>query len=281
MSDYYKQDVQTILKELNSSKSGLSSIKARVLLEKNGPNVIKTEKGDSLIVKLLRQFKDILVIILIIASVISFLLGEKSDAIIIFGIVILNAIIGFVQEYKAENAINALKKMIAPKAKVSRDGKQMEIPAEDVVEGDILILDEGAKIVADARIIESFDLRCEQSVLTGESVPVSKNENIIKKVATIVDQTNMVFSGTSVARGKALAIVTGTGSNTEFGKIAQATSSISKGLSPLQKELNDLAKMIAKITLVVCAVVLIAGLIKGQDPIKMFLGIFLLKFRNF
>ncbi|PLW80080.1 ATPase [Candidatus Woesearchaeota archaeon] len=269
--DYYKEDFEKVLKSLETNHKGLTSDRAEILLRKLGPNELTKKKDFSIQKAILSQFTDLMVIILIIAALISFFLGEKADAIVIFGIVILNAIIGFLQEFKAEKSIEALQNMLSPKAKVIRDGTQKIIDAKNLVLGDIIIIEEGDKVPADARIIEEFGLKTDESSLTGESLPQKKFSSKIESKKTVNDQKNMVFLGTSVAHGNAKCVVTSTGDKTEFGKVAKLTTGIKKEQSPLQKELYKVGKFIAKATLLLVLLVFIGGILTGGSMFDMFL----------
>lgn len=219
-------------------------------MEQFGPNIIREKRKTPLIIQFLGQFKDILVIILIAASIFAYAAGEKIDGSVIIGIVVLNATIGFFQGYKAEKAIEALKKLLAPKARVARDGAEMMIDAKDLVPGDIVILNEGDKISADCKIEREYELRADESILTGESTPVKKD----------AEKNNKLFMGTQITRGNCAAVVTETGMRTEFGRIAQLTSETKKDKSPLQKELAHIGIFVGKITIAISAVLFLIGI---------------------
>lgn len=268
--DYYQEDFEKVLDNLHTNKEGLTDAEVKDLLLAYGPNEITKDKEFSKLKAFLGQFTDLMVIILIMASAVSFFLGEKVDAVVIFGIVILNAIIGFIQEFKAEKSIEALQNMVSPKARVVRNGVESIINAKFLVPGDIIILEEGDKIPADARIIEEYGLNTDESSLTGESLPQKKFIHSIKYNKTINDQKNMVFMGTSVSHGNARAVVTCTGKNTEFGKIAKLTTNIKLQVSPLQKELFKIGKFIAKATFILVLLVFIGGVLSGGSLFDMF-----------
>jgi len=264
---------EDVLKNFSSAEhAGLTSQEAESRLAKLGKNKLVAKKKVTILQRFAEQFKELMVIILIIAGVIAFILDENIDASIIFFIVILNALIGVLQEYKAEKAIEALKKMMNPQATVIRDGKKKVISAEELVPGDIIILEEGTRIPADCRILEGIMLKVDEAVLTGESVPRTKNDAVIEtKEIAIGDMTNMLFMGTIITNGRCSAIVTATGMSTEFGKIAGLTADIKEEKSPLQKEIVRVGKFIAKATLVICIIVFALGIASGKSFFDMFL----------
>lgn len=264
---------EDVIKHFSSSENtGLSQQEATARLAKFGKNKLAAQKKITLFQHFLNQFKELMVIILLIVGAIAFSLGEVFDAVVILFIVILNAIIGVVQEFKAEKAIDALKKMMNPHATVVRDSQKRIIAAEDLVPGDIVILEEGTRVPADCRILEGIMLKVDESVLTGESVPQTKSEAAMDEKETAVsDRTNMLFTGTSIIKGRCCAIVTATGMQTEFGKIAGLTSEIKDEKSPLQKQIVKVSKLIAKAVLIICAVVFVIGLIGGKSWFDMFL----------
>ncbi|MBR9677419.1 cation-translocating P-type ATPase [Candidatus Woesearchaeota archaeon] len=261
---FHTKEVKTLLKEYNSTAKGISKADARYRLQKYGPNkLVKTQKISKIKI-LFTQFKDILVLILVLAAILSFFFGDGTDVAVIMAIVILNALIGFFQEYKAEKSLEALKNMITPTAVVLREGVQQEIKVEQLVPGDIIILNEGSKIPADARLIEVNEFRTQEAALTGESLPQKKFVKTISKLSTQVgDRDNMVFMGTSVSHGTAKALVVTTGMNTEFGQIASLTQDVKKELSPLQREMLHVGSITAKATAAVTIIVLIAGTLKA------------------
>lgn len=251
-----------------SRSSGLSSQEASERLEDYGYNKLKVKKQEPLWLKFLHQFTDLMVVVLITAAVVSIIVAliekkpeELTDAYIILGIVFLNAIIGFMQEFKAEKALEALQKMVAPRVRVIRDGTEQIIDAELLVPGDIMILAEGDKISADAELFEANELRIEESALTGESVPVQKNLSDKVKAHDLHHNPHLIFMGTAVSSGSGKAIVTHTGMQTEFGKIADMTISTTKDKSPLQKELTKIGLFVGKITLLISAVLFVVGMV--------------------
>lgn len=243
---------------------GLGPDEANSRLEKFGPNMLGTEKKVSRLSRLLHQFKSPVVIILIVATVISFALGETVDAVAILTIVIINSLIGFFQEIKAEAAVEALKKMSAPKGRVIRDGKIHEIPASQIVPGDILFLESGDFVAADARLIEARQVSADEAVLTGESIPVTKRTSPVEIETVVADRKNMLFAGTAVATGTARAIVTTTGLKTEIGKIASLLESTDKASTPLQLRLEEVSQKLLWACGVVVILVAILGYLHGE-----------------
>ncbi|MBU1849638.1 MAG: HAD-IC family P-type ATPase [Nanoarchaeota archaeon] len=270
--DFCGKGVNEVFELLKTSEQGLSNSEVEERLKKFGHNILVEKKKESLFHKFLMQFTDMLVIILIIAAVISFFLGEYTDGSVILFIVVLNAFIGFFQEFKAERALEALKAMIHPVAVVMRGGQKKEISVGDLVPGDIIVLEEGAKIPADARVFDVAELRCDEAILTGESTPQHKSVDAIEGVyISPADMDNMVFMGTAVTHGRGRAIVVNTGMKTEFGKIAGLTANIEEEKSPLKKELFNVGKFIAKATLVTCLLIFLFGLISGNGLFEMFM----------
>jgi len=252
--EYYSSGIKEVLKELNTTENGLSNEEAKNRLEKYGLNRLKEEKGLSPFKIFFNQFKSFLIIILILAAIISFFIGEVADSLVILVIVVLNALIGFFQEYKAEKTIEALKKLEALKTTVIRDGKEQVILAEGLVIGDIIKIEAGDKIPADCRIIYSNNVNVDEAALTGESVPASKVDKTVN-TKNIADQKNMLFSGTLVTRGIGRAVVVRTAMDTEIGKIATLVQETKADKTPLQKKLDGLARFLGIAILVVIALV--------------------------
>lgn len=271
--DIYKGDVQTFLSKINvDTQKGLTEEQVKEKTEIFGENVLREKKKKSTFQKILDQFKDFMVIILIIASVISGLLGELVDSIVIIAIVIVNAILGVVQEGKAEKAIEALQKMSAPNAKVIRNNELVVIPSSQIVPGDVCILEAGDIVPADMRLIESSSLKAEEASLTGESVPVEKMHNaMIVNNASLGDRVNMCFMSTAITYGRGKGIVVATGIYSEIGSIADRLQDIKEEPTPLQRNLNELGKWLGIICLAVCAVVFAHGVIMGGEVIEVFL----------
>ena len=276
---FHANSAESVLKELNASSSGLTTSEVNSLKEKYGENKLREKKKKSTITKFFEQFKDVMILILIGAAIVSFVLAcmsnhpsEFFEPVLILLIVVLNAIMGTLQENKAEKALDALKNMSAPHAKVIRNGKEDLIDAKDLVPGDIIKLEAGDFIPADARLISSASLKSEESALTGESVPSEKDASaVVAENSGIGDRTNMVFSGCSVSYGTATAVVTATGMNTEMGKIANLLSAEEDTQTPLQKKLASLGKYLGVVALVACAIIFIIGLISRLDPMNLFM----------
>ena len=276
---WHTLDKEKVLNEFGTSeKLGLSEITAKKIQEKKGKNKLRDKPKEKLIVKFIKQFKDFMIIILIIASIVSAGMSwyegsnDYIDSIIIIAIVILNAIMGVLQEAKAEKSIESLKKMTPQKTKVIRDGLEKEINVEDVVPGDIVILEAGNYIPADCRLLECFNFKVEESSLTGETVPVLKDASKIcnEKVA-LGDMVNMVFMASIVVNGHAKAIVTETGMDTRVGKIANMIIENEAPETPIQKKLNQVGKILGVVCLIICLIIFIIGLIKNIDPMEMFM----------
>ncbi len=271
--EFYQMDVKEVFSKLNTGKNGLAGNEAKTRLERYGYNALKEVKGPSAFAIFLNQFKNSLVIILIIATLISLVLGEYIDASAIFAIVILNAFLGLYQEYNAEKSIDALKKLQALKTIVIRDGKKIELEARELVPGDVVILEEGSKIPADSRLIEVINLQTVEGSLTGESTPVSKHVNPIDK-AQVSERKNMVFSGTNVSRGRGIAVVVSTGMNTEIGKIAHLIETSEEKETPLQKQLANFGKWLGIIILAIAAIVFVGELVEAGTFFQLLQGQF-------
>ena len=265
MKEIYQKQKEELLKGVDAEK-GLTGEKAKALLEEKGENVLMEGAKKSTLAVFLGQFADLLVIILIVAAVISIFSGNVESTIVIFAVIILNAILGTVQYVKAEKSLESLKALSSPHAKVIRDGVKKEILSKDVVEGDILLLEAGDMIVADGRIIENYSLQVNESSLTGESTNVDKKDEIIDKEVPLGDRVNMVYSGSLVTYGRAKILVTGTGMNTEMGKIAGLMNKTKDKKTPLQISLDDFSKKLAVIIMIISVIVF--GLrIWQQEPI--------------
>ncbi len=276
----HSQSKDELLKNLSTSvQTGLSSERVSEFAAKFGPNKLNEKKKKTNLQRFLEQFKDVMIIILLIAAMISFVIAciegdpmEFFEPVLILLIVILNAIMGMVQESKAEKALDALKNMSAPHARVLRDGEEKVIDASQLVPGDIIRLEAGDFVPADARLLKSVSLKSEESALTGESVPSEKDaEAEVEEKAALGDRSNMVFSGCSITYGTATAVVTGTGMHTEMGKIAGLLDGESETQTPLQKKLAQLGKYLGILALVACAVIFVIGLLNGIDVLEIFM----------
>ena len=272
----YSQSVEDVFKEVQSSPSGLSSQEVASRLEKYGANTLQEGKKKSLLEKFVDQFKDFMILVLLVAAVVSMFAhsGEPdpTDAIIILAVVLLNAILGVFQESKAEEAIEALKKMASPVASVLRDGHVEHIKGEDIVVGDVVILEAGDVVPADMRLFEVNTVKIEESALTGESVPVDKDLVIpTGDEVGIGDRTNMAFSSTNVTYGRAVGVVTSTGMNTEVGKIANMLANTEEGKTPLQENQDALGKWLTIMILVIAVIIFVVGLLRGNEWTHMLL----------
>jgi len=261
----HDKKIEEVFKELDTKKEGLTEKEAEIRLKKYGYNEIKQGKKISPVKIFLNQFNNVVIYILIFALGISIFLGETVDAIVIGAIVIANAILGFIQEYKAEKSIEALKKLASLKATVIREGKEKDIDAKLLVPGDIVKLETGDKLPADCRLFELINLQTLEAPLTGESTPVSKELKVLSEKTLLADRINMSFSGTIVTSGKGKAIVTGTGMETEIGKIAKLIEGVETQQTPLQKKLNVLGKKIGIAVVIISIIVFLAQLLK--DPV--------------
>lgn len=268
----HSKPTDEVLESLGTDKaSGLGANAVRTLVEKYGPNKLREKKKKTTLQRFFDQFKDVMILILIAAAIVSFAIvcaeknwGELFEPALIVLIVILNAVMGVMQESKAEKALDALKNMSAPHARVLRDSKEQVIEASELVPGDIILLEAGDFVPADARLITSTSLKSEESALTGESVPSEKDATLIcDENAPIGDRVNMVFSGCSITYGTATAVVTATGMDTEMGKIANLLEGESDGQTPLQKKLSQLGKYLGIVALVACAIIFVVGLANG------------------
>ena len=263
--------INEAMRALNARMDGLSSEEAQKRLQEFGPNELKKEKRKSPIKLFFEQFTNILIIILLVATVLSFAVGEAYDAIVIIAIVVACAVLGFTQEYKAEKALEALKKMTAPTALVLRDGRELQLETRDVVPGDILLLYTGDKVPADARLIEAMNMKTDEAPLTGESTPVNKDVKSLPEETIVSDRRNTVFTGTVVVYGRGKAVVTSTGMNTEFGKIAKMVQVTEAEETPLEKRMGHVGKWIGIFSIAVCAVVAIFGIYRGREILDMVL----------
>ena len=271
---------EDLLKELRTSlEAGLSSQEAQQRLGQYGENKLAEKKKKTNLQRFLEQFKDAMIIILLLAAAVSFVVAcfghdpmEFFEPLLILLIVVLNAVLGMVQEAKAEKALDALKSMSAPHARVLRDGKEQVIDAAQLVPGDVIRLEAGDFIPADARLLKSVSLKSEESALTGESVPSEKDAAaLVEEKAPLGDRSNMVFSGCSVTYGTATAVVTGTGMNTEMGKIAGLLEGEEEGQTPLQQKLAQLGKYLGFVALAACAVIFVVGLVNGINVLEIFM----------
>ena len=271
--EWYQKNPEEVAESLETSLSeGLTSESAQTKLQTLGPNELKEQEGKSFLQKLLAQFSDFLILILIAAALISVFVGEAKDAIVIMSIVIVNALLGLYQEGKAEKALEALKKMASPTAKVLRDGKPQEIPSSQLVPGDLVILETGDIIPADLRLVESSNLKVEEASLTGESVPVEKRaQEAYTTEVSLGDRHNMAYMSTIITYGRGKGLVVETAEGTEIGKIAAMIQTFEEEATPLQKKLNQLGKVLGITTIAVCIAVFGIGLLQGREVLEMFM----------
>ena len=270
---YYDEEVDKVLASLETSEEGLSTQEAQARLNRYGLNKLKEVNKKSKLSKFLDQFKDMMIIVLLIAAVFSgissYLNGEAyTDTIVIIAVVLLNAIMGFAQELKADSAVESLKKMTTPNAKVIRNGQVMICSSEKIVPGDILSLEAGDTVPADARVIWEVSSSVDESMLTGESEPIEKNVDVVSSDAQINERTNMVYSGCNVVYGKLKAVVVKTGMDTELGKIASSVQKDKEVLSPLQIKINNISKVLSMIIALIIGFVLVYGIAKGNDTLE-------------
>ena len=264
MKQYYLQTKAKVLEELKTGSGGLSSQQAKANLTKYGKNTLIEGKKKTTLQVFLEQFKDLMVIILIIAAVISAFTGERESTLVIIAVLVLNAILGTVQHIKAEKSLESLKSLSSPSAKVLRDGKKIEIDSKDVVPGDIMLLEAGDMVTADGRILENFSLQVNESSLTGESTNIDKADVEFDHEMPLGDRINMVYSSSLVTYGRANVVVTATGMNTEIGKIASLMNETKERRTPLQISLDKFSSKLATAILIICAIVLGLQIWRGQ-----------------
>ncbi len=269
MDNWHSKLKEEIFSELKTSKKGLTNNEAKKRLEKYGKNILKKKKNLKPLKIIFEQFKSFLIYILLFAVIISFLIGNKIDGIIILAIVLLNASIGSFQQYKAEKALRGLKKMLVPTSIVIRNGKHTKIASSEIVIGDILILETGDKINADCRIIESNNLQANEAILTGESLPINKLDKRIPSKTILAERLNMLYTGTQITRGSAKAVVVATGKNSEFGKIAEKLQDIKIQKTPIQKRLDKFSKQIGFIILGLMLFIIVLGFLEGFNKLEM------------
>jgi len=286
--EWHAMKTEEVMSTLQASEKGLSAEEAKRRLSEYGYNELEEKKRRTALQMFLEEFKDVFILLLIIATILSAIVGyyesigsQKSvleiytDPIIIGIIVILVAVAGFIQEYRAEKALEALKKLAAPKARVMRDGKEIIIPAREVVPGDLLLLESGDTVPADARLIEAIELKADEAVLTGESTPVNKGVGTVKAETPIADRKNTLFMATHTIYGRGKAVVTSTGMGTEFGRIAELVQTAEEEETPLQKKLDRFAKQIAYVVLVLCAIIFVLEVFAEGFVVKAMIDAFM------
>lgn len=265
---YYQLTGEQALAELKSSANGLTEAEVKARQEKYGPNVLESKKHTTLLQKFIAQFKDLMIVILMVAALVAMLAGEVSDALIIFLVVILNAVFGVFQEAKAENAIDALQEMTTPYSRVKRNGVVMQVKSDEIVPGDIVLLEAGDIVPADMRILESSSLKIEEAALTGESVPVDKESSVLtEKEPPLGEQSNLCFMNTSVTYGTAEAVVFATGMQTQVGHIATMLDEVDNSVTPLQKNITHLSKVLTVLILIIAVVIFIFGVMTGRESV--------------
>lgn len=270
MTDYYSRTVDEVLLELKTSEQGLTGEEARNRSLRYGENRLPEKRKKTRTQLFLEQFKNYLIFILLIAAVIEIFLAKYTESAAIFAVLLINAVLGYTQEYRAQTSIEALRKITAPKCKVLRDGERTQIEAAKLVPGDIIFLETGDKVPTDSRLIEAANLYVQESSLTGESIPVEKTPDALSGDLQIGERRNMLFSGTIVVNGRGTAVVTATGANTEIGKIAEFIQSEEES-TPLEKKLEQLSVHIGYTVAFVSAVIFIAGLLRGEEIFNLFL----------
>jgi Ca2+-transporting ATPase len=269
---WYQLDQDQIFADLNTTEYGLAGSEVKERLEKFGPNKLAEEGKISKLKILLHQFTSPLIYILLIAAVVTALLQEYKDTGVIAAILLLNAVVGFIQEYKAERNVRALRKMVVAKARVLRDGKEVEVNSVDLVPGDIVFLASGSRVPADVRLLKTIELKADESMLTGESIPAEKMPAVIPEDnLTPGDQLNMAFMGTVVVNGRAKGVVVATGGRTVLGRIAKDVQELGMTKSPLQEKIDRFANIIGIIVMVASALLFLIGMLVGEKPADMFM----------
>jgi len=265
--------IENVFEKLGSGRNGLSQPEAEARLKIYGFNEIKEAAKRHPIFLFLDQFKSVLILILVIAALISFVLGDLADAGVITFILFINAVLGFYQEYKAEQAVRALKKMAAPQATVIRDGERRRVYARELVVGDVVLLEAGDRVPADVRLIEAVNLGVDESALTGESLPVAKDASMVLSGDTpLSSRVNMAYMGTVITRGRGAGVVVATGMNTEFGKVATLVQTVEEEETPLQKRMGELGRKLGLVAVLACGVIFLAGLLRGIEVLEIFLA---------
>jgi Ca2+-transporting ATPase len=277
-TEWHSMKKTKVLESLNATEAGLSTEEAERRLKEFGPNELIERKGVTPLQIFVGQFKDVFVIMLLIAIGISVAINEIVDAATIGAIVFLNAVVGFVQEYRSEKAMDAMKQLTAPKARVLRDGTEMLVPSKEVVPGDIVLLEAGDRIPADARLLQVVDLKTDEAVLTGESTAVDKTDIVLDEKAPVADRKNSVFMATHITYGRGKAVITSTGMGTQFGKVAEMVQAVETVDTPLKQKLTKFAKKLGMIIIAVCAIIFMLELyelfVLGTSSIGEIIGAF-------
>lgn len=270
-NNWHSLSTSEVMAKLKTGKNGLSGEEAQKRLKKFGPNELPREKKTTAFKIFLEQFKGPLIVVLLIAAIISISMAEFIDFGIIMAAVLLNTVIGFTQEYKANRSLQSLKKMIEPRASVRRDGREMTIPSHLVVPGDIILIESGSRVAADGRIVESYDFSSNEAALTGESFPVKKFDKILNEGKVLAERINMVYFSTVAVRGRAVAVVTATGRHTEVGEIARLIREIPEAKTPLQQKLHHFGKLLGAAVAIMSFLVFMLGILLGESVFDMFL----------
>jgi Ca2+-transporting ATPase len=269
---WYQLDIKETLQKLKTAENGLSDTEAAARIKQYGPNKFLIEDKISRIKILLHQFTNPLIYILLAAAVVTAFLREFIDTGVIIAVVLLNAVIGYFQEFKAEESIRALKKLLVPKARILRAGKEKEINSEELVPGDIVLIASGGKVPADLKLIHSIELKIDEASLTGESIPVDKKVSVLKEDnLTPGDQTNMAFMGTIIVSGRAKGVVVETGGRTVLGQIAEQVREITEIKTPLQDKLDKFARFLGLFVFVFSVFIIGAGMLLGESLADMFM----------
>ncbi|BBG66376.1 Ca ion P-type ATPase [Hydrogenimonas sp.] len=273
MEKWHTKDIDTVFKELETSSDGLSREEARLRLEKYGPNSLPEPKKRGPLVRFLLQFHDILIYVLLAAAAVTAMLGHIVDTAVIVGVVVLNAIIGFIQEGKAEDALEAIKKMLSANALVVRDGRHITIPAEELVPGDVVLLQSGDRVPADLRLFRVKGLQIQEAALTGESLPVEKETEPVPEESVVGDRLCMAYSGTIVTHGQGAGVVVATGADTEIGQISTMVSEVESVTTPLLRQMAQFGRWLSLAILLIAAVTFAFGyLLRGYDAVEMFMA---------
>ncbi len=272
-TQWYRIPQDDVISDLGTSpENGLASAEAAKRLSEHGPNVITQSKGLSPVRIFLGQFNQPLIYILLIASLITGFLKEWTDAIVIFAVVVVNAVIGFIQEYKAIKAIGALSGAMTSETTVIRDGRKLRLPSSDVIPGDIILLQSGDKVPADLRLIAAKELQIDESALTGESVPVLKHTDKIAEETVLGDRINMAYASTLVTYGTGKGVVVSTGDRTEIGRINEMISSADVLATPLTRQIGAMSKVLLYVIITLASVTFLIGILRGESPLQMFMA---------
>lgn len=265
MQKFYQMEAEDVKNIYHTGAGGLTASQVTQIRQEKGENILAERKKKSFFRVFLESFCDLMVIILIVAAVISILSGNTESTVVILVVIVINSVLGTVQYAKAQKSLDSLKALSSPRAKLLRDGAKVQVPSREVVPGDILLLEAGDMVVADGRILENYALQVNESSLTGESLNVDKTDQVIKEDVVLADRINMVYSGSLVASGRAVVVVTGTGMDTEIGRIAELMNQTGEKKTPLQVSLDNFSKKLAILIMIICAVVFVMGIYRGMQ----------------